>query len=296
MRSVVTRTIRNAAKAFRKTHAVIFLTLAMGVAACSPGTLPGTPSALTVGGGGARYNGTITTRRLGGSYTINELAQGLTLSLTVRGADQISGRIDAGGNAGTLTGTLSGNLASGTFQATILIPTPAQQGGTSTVCDGRGTVTGTLAGLNLTLNASSVSYENCPGLTTSAQAQAVAVSPIPGVTGSRANVVISILGGTHVAAGICPGGAPGFPFTVEIAETAGINVTLDSTFTAEERRGSGAVSVNTLDMPFTDLQGGTRRTYGACSPAVGTYQAFVSGTDTNGNRIHAASPLVSLGS
>ena len=65
------------------------------MAACSPGTLPGTPSALTVGGGGARYNGTITTRRIGGGYTINELAQALKLSLTVRGADQISGRIDS---------------------------------------------------------------------------------------------------------------------------------------------------------------------------------------------------------
>jgi len=285
MRSVVTRS-----------RAFFFLALALGAMACSPGTLPGTPSALAVGGGGARYNGTITTRRLGGTYTINELAQGLTLSLTLRGADQISGRLDAGGNAGTLTGTLTGNLASGTFQATILIPTSAQAGATTTVCDGRGTVTGTLAGLNLTLTATSVTYDNCPGLTTSSQAQAIAVSPIPGVTGNRANVVISILGGTRVAAGICAAGIPGFPFTVEIAETAGINVTLDSTFTAEERRGGGAVSVNTLDMPFTDLQGGTRRTYGACSLAAGTYQAFVSGTDANGNRIRAASPLVSLGS
>jgi hypothetical protein len=284
MRSVVIRT-----------RAAFFLTLGLGAAACSPGTLPGTPSALTVGGGGARYNGQITTRRISGAYTINELAQGLTLSLTVRGADQISGRIDAGGNAGTLTGTLSGNLASGTFQATLLIPTSAQQGGTSTVCDGRGDVTGTLSGLNLTLTSTSITYDNCPGLTTNSQAQAIAVSPIPGVTTNRANVVVSILGGARVALGICPGGLPGFPFTVEIAETVGIDVTLDSTFVAEERRGGGAVSVNTLDMPFTDLQGGTRRTYGACSLAAGTYQAFLSGTDANGNRIRAASPLVSLG-
>lgn len=273
----------------------LLVTLALLAPACSPGTLPGTPSALTVGGGGARYNGTITTRRIGGTYTINEAALGLTLSLTVRAPDQISGRVEVGGNVGTLSGTLSGNLAVGTFQATMLIPTPATQGGTSTVCEGRGQVTGTLAGLNLTLTSTTITYDNCPGLTTNSSAQAVAVSPIPGLTGNRANVVISILGGTRVSAGICPGGFPGYPFTVEIAETAGVNVTLDSTLVTEERRTTGVVSVNTFDMPFTDLPGGERRTYGACSPVTGTYQAFISGTDANGNRLRAASPLVSLG-
>jgi hypothetical protein len=124
----------------------------------------------------------------------------------------------------------------------------------------------------------------------------VAVSPIPGAATNRANVVISIVGGTRVAAGLCPGGIPGFPFTVEIAETAGVNVTLDKTFTAEERRTTGTVSVTTVDMPFTDLQGGTRRTYGACSLVAGTYQAFISGVDAIGNRMRAASPLVTLGS
>ena len=60
MRSVVTRI-----------RAASFLTLVLlAAAACSPGTLPGTPSALTVGGGGGRYNGTITTRRIGGMATI----------------------------------------------------------------------------------------------------------------------------------------------------------------------------------------------------------------------------------
>jgi hypothetical protein len=279
-----------------RTRAAFILTLALAAAAaCSPGTLPGTPSTLAVGGGGARYNGTITTRRIGGTYTINEAALGLTLSLTVRAPDQISGRVEVGGNVGTLNGTLSGNLATGTFQATMLIPTSAQQGATSTVCDGRGQVTGTLAGLNLTLTSTSITYDNCPGLTTSSQAQAIAVSPIPGATPNRANVVISILGGTRVAAGICPGGIAGYPFTVEIAETAGVNVTLDSTFTAEERRSTGAVSITTVDMPFTDLLGGTRRTYGACSIAAGTYQAFVNGTDANGNRIRTSSPIVSIG-
>lgn len=276
--------------------AFVVVALALGTSmACSPGTLPGTPSAVTVGGGGARYNGTITTRRVGGAYTINELGQQLVLSLTMRGTEQISGRIEFGGTFGTLTGTLTGSLAAGSFQATILISTLAQQGGATTLCDGRGDVTGTLSGVNLTLNSASVTYDNCPGLTTSTQAQAVAVSPIPGASTDRANVVISILGGTHVAAGLCPGGLPGFPFTVEIAETAGINVTLDSTFVAEERGTNGTLSVNSFDMPFTDLPGGQRRTYGACSVVSGTYQAFISGTDGNGNRIRTASPLVSLG-
>jgi hypothetical protein len=283
--------------ALTRTHAAVLLTLAVVAAAsCSPGTLPGTPSLLTVGGGGGRYNGTITTRRVGGNYTINEAAQALTLSLTLRGSDQISGRIDVNGNIGTLTGTLTGNLAGGSFQATMLVPTSAQQGATTTVCEGRGTVVGTLSGVNLSFTSTAVSYDNCPGLTTSSTAQAVAVSPIPDSVPNRANVLISILGGTRVPAGTCAGGVPGFPFTVEIAETMGIDVTLDDTFVAEERRGSGVVTSTTSDMPFTDLAGGSRRTIAVCSLVSGTYQAFVSGTDALGNRIHAASPVVIIGS
>ena len=121
-------------------------------------------------------------------------------------------------------------------------------------------MSGTLSGLNLVFNAPSVTYGNCPGLTTTSQGQAVAVSPIPGSTPNRANVVISILGGTR-----CPRHmrqwSSWFPFTVEIAETNGINVTLDPTFIAEERHGGGNATTSTVDMPFTDLAGGTRRTY-----------------------------------
>jgi hypothetical protein len=280
----------------QRIRASFFSMLALVAAtACSPGTLPGTPSALTVGGGGARYNGTLTTRRIGGNYSISELAQALTLSLTVRGADQITGRIDAITNTGSLTGTLTGSLALGSFQATMLVSTTAQQGAATTTCEGRGDVSGTLSGLNLTLTSTSVTYDNCPGLTTSSQAQAVAISPIPGAPINRANVVISIIGGAHVARGTCAGGIPGYPFTVEIAETTGVDVTLDPTFVAEERRGGGGVSTSTQDMPFTDLPGGTRRTYDVCSPTTGTYQAFITGTDAGGTRIRTASPLVTLG-
>jgi hypothetical protein len=280
----------------RRAHASSFLILALvTAAACSPGTLPESPSVVSVGGGGARYNGTMTTRRIAGNYSIVEGTQTLSLSLTIRGTDQIQGRIDSGGNAGSLTGTITGNLASGSFQATLLIVTPAQQGGAAISCEGRGDVTGTLAGLNLTLTATSVTYGNCPGLTTSSQAQAVAVSPIPGSTPNRANVVISVIGSTHVAAGTCPSGAQGFPFTVEIAETNGINVTLDSTFVAEETHGGGGKTTTTSDMPFTDLLGGTRRTFNVCSLTAGTYQSFISGTDAGGTRIQAASPVVTFG-
>ena len=115
--------------AVRRIRASSLLMLALvTAAACSPDTLPDTPSLVTVGGGGARYNGTITTRRLpGGNFTIVEGVQSLSLSLTVRGTDQINGRLEAG-STGSLTGTLTGNLASGSFQATLLISTPAQQG------------------------------------------------------------------------------------------------------------------------------------------------------------------------
>ena len=65
------------------------------------------------------------------------------------------------------------------------------------------------------------------------KAQAVAVSPIPGPGGNRANVVITIAGGPAVARSSCSSGAPGFPFTVEIAESTGIAVTFDSTFVVD---------------------------------------------------------------
>jgi hypothetical protein len=261
--------------------------------ACSPGTLPGSPSPIAVGGGGARYNGTITYRRLAGNYTVSESAQPLSLSLVMRGADQISGRFEAGQSTGTLTGIVSGNLAGGTFQATALVINTATMGGTTTSCEGRGQVTGSLSGVTLTWSAGSITYDNCPGLSTTTQVQAVAVSPIPGGSGRNANLSITILGNTTVVRSTC-GGLPGYPFTIEIAETAGIDVTLDPTFLVEERRNFGAVSITTLDMPFTDVDGGSRRTYNACSPVAGTYQAFFSGTDANGNRIRVASPIVTM--
>jgi hypothetical protein len=76
---------------------------------------------------------------------------------------------------------------------------------------------------------------------------------------------------------------------------AGVNVTFDSRFRIEERQGSSVTTSSELDMPFSSITGGTRRTYAACSPVAGSYQAFFSGTDANGNRVRVASPVVTLG-
>lgn len=268
---------------------------AASLAGCSPSRLPGTPSPILAAGGGGRYNGTITVRRLGGAYTITETTQSLVLSLVVRDADQITGRFEAGESTGTIQGRLTGNLAGGSMQATTLISTVARQAAGTVTCEGRGEVTATLAGANLTWTTGTIAYDNCPGLTATSQAQAVAVSPIPGGSVTRAMVVIGLPGGTIVPRGTCLGGSPGYPFAVEITETKGVRVTFDETFQVEERRNFGAVSTSQLDMPFRDLSGGGRRTYQACSPQAGTYQAFFSGTDANNNRFRVATPIVTLG-
>lgn len=289
--------MRNTITSTRGSALVLAALAALSVAAgCSPGTLPGSPSPVVAGGGGARYNGSITVRRIGGNYVLNEASQLFVLSLVTGNTDQITGRFESGSNTGTISGTLSGNLASGSIQATILVSTSAQQGGSQMTCEGRGAVSGTLAGVDFSWDATSITYDNCPGLSTSSSAQAVAVSPIPGASGNRANIVIGIVGGTSVTAGSCSSGGVGFPFTVEITETAGIGVTFDPTFTAEERRGGGVLVTSTLDMPFVELPGGGQRTYTICSRVPGTYQAFFTGLDSNGNQVRVASPVVNLGS
>lgn len=262
-------------------------------AACSPGALPGSPSPILVGGGGGRYNGSITYRRLGGNYTISEFSQSLALSLVLRSGDEIVGRFEAGGAIGTIQGTLAGDLANGTFRATILVTTSATQGGVTTNCEGRGDITGTLSGVTLVWSGGTITYDNCPGLSTSSAAQAIAVSPIPGSSGNRANLTVTVLNGTSIARTTC-GGGPGYAFTVEMAETAGIKVIFDDTFRIEERKSFGEISRTDTDMPFSELQGGSRRAYEVCSQTSGTYQAFFSGNDASGNRIRVATPLVTM--
>jgi hypothetical protein len=279
-------------------HTLLVLTafaIAASAAACSPGTLPGSPSPVLIGGGGGRYNGSITFRRVGGSYTISEATQQLDLSLVLRDVNQITGSFQSGESTGTVQGVLAGDMANGTLDATVLVQSIARQGGAQTTCEGRGQITVTLSGVNLSWTGGSLAYDNCPGLTASSDVRAVAVSPIPGTFGTRSNVVITVLGGATVPRGTCPSGIAGYPFTVEMSETAGVNITFDATFRVEERRNAGGTSSNELDMPFSSLNGGSRRTYTACSPLAGTYQAFFSGTDANGNRIRVASPVVTLG-
>ena len=273
---------------------VVALVAVAAATGCSPGTLPGSPSPILVGGGGGRYNGSITYRRLAGSHAVAEGSQRLDVSLVLRDVNQITGRFESGESSGTVQGVLNGDMASGRFDATILVLTTARLGGSATTCEGRGQISGTLSGVNLSWTAGSISYDNCPGLTLSSQAQAVAVSPIPDVSGGRANLVITVLGGAVVRRGTCPDGTSGFTFTVEMAETAGVGVTFDATFRIEERQNSG-VSSNELDMPFTSIAGGTRRSYAACRTSPGVYQAFFSGTDANGNRIRVGSPVITLG-
>jgi hypothetical protein len=278
----------------RNAHGLLLVAATLIATACSPGTLPGSPTPILSGGGGARYNGSIVYRRLAGGFAIDEGSQTFNLSLVVRDANQITGRFESGNGIGTISGLLTGDLASGTFDATMLVQTTATQVAGQNVCEGRGEVTGRMTGRELTFAAGPITYENCPGLTVSSQAQAVAVSPIPGEFGGRANVVITVLGGTTVSRGTCGNGIPGFPFTVEMSETSGIDVTWDAQFLVEERRNFGVATSTSLDMPFTALDGGSRRTYGACSPVPGTYQAFFSGGDANGNRIRIASPVVTF--
>jgi hypothetical protein len=275
--------------------AIVATTTMVAAVACSPGTLPGSPSPIRAAGGGGRYNGTIVTRRVAGPYTINEGAQAFNLSVVLRPDAQLTGQFNAGETAGSMQGVLDGTLNGGTYHATVLVQTVARQGTATSSCEGRGDITIILSGASLSWSNGAIDYPNCPGLSVSSQAQATATTPIPAASGGLANVVVTILGGAAIARSTCGGAVSGFPFTVEMQETAGVEVTFDSTFTIEERRNFGAITRTTLDMPFTNLTGGSRRTYSACSPTPGAYQAFFSGRDANGNRVHTASPVVTMG-
>jgi hypothetical protein len=142
-------------------------------------------------------------------------------------------------------------------------------------------------------------YDNCPGLNVTSAAQAVSVSPIPETQTAHANVTITVEPGTTIQPGAACAGtsatSKGWRFTVTVAETSGVSVTLDSTFIGEQRTpGSSVVSSTTLDTPFRTLDGGSRRTYDGCSPQSGTYQAFFSGVDATGTKVRFATPLVTL--
>lgn len=274
---------------------------------CSPGTLPGAPSRVEFGGGGGRYDGRISYRRLGGNFILDESLQEMTLSLQLTTSDQFSASFRSPNSQGTLVGTLNGALNNGTFRATVLVSVNATQGTASSpgsplashggahACEGRGEAAGTFSGPNLTWTIGSITYTNCPGLTTSSQADARAVSPVPAPQPLRANVVITIGPSTTIRRGTCFDGSSGFPFVAEVAETAGVSVTFDRTIIVEERReGSPTVQTSQLDNPLTTLPGGERRRFAGCGTAPGTYQAFLTGRDANGNAVRAAAPLLTF--
>jgi hypothetical protein len=265
----------------------------VAAAACSPGSLPGSPSPLSLVGGAARYDGTLVYRRLAGGFQIDTSARRLDMSIVLGSSDQLSGRFEAGETTGTLQASLDGTMSSGHFQGTILVSTPASAGGASSVCEGTGEVSGDFSGRDVVWSASEILYHNCPGLIVGSQAQGVAVSPVPGASRGEANVVVTVLPSTSVRPGGCATGGAGWPFTVVAAENAGVDVRLDATFTVEERTAAGATR-STVTTPFTALVGGTRREYAVCAAVPGTYQAFFSGIDARGRRVRFATPLVNL--
>jgi len=283
---------------------------AVTVGACSPGSLPGSPSPILTGGGGGRYSGTIAYRRVAGSFAIDESAQSLTMSIVLSAEDQLAAEFDStGGSRGSLAGRVTGALNDGTFLATLIISMPAETpagaliGLTANVfrpraavtCAGRGEATGRLSGAEVTWTIDRITYDNCAGLVTSLDARANALSPIP-QPAARASVVLTVLPGTSVPRGRCENGEDGFPFTVEVAERSGIGFTFDDTIVVEERRAGQVTSTRRLDNPFTTLGAGERRRHSACSPFPGTYQAFFSGRDARGNALRFASPIVTFGS
>ena len=286
--------------------------VAISVASCSPGSLPGSPSSILTGGGGGRYDGTMSYRRLGGNVLIDESNQRMTMALSLGASDQFTAQFDSSsGSRGSFQGRINGALNNGTFQATILVSIPATGVGSpipfgpftfrpfadaGNLCEGRGEATGSFSGLNFSWTVGTITYSNC-ALLTSAQAAATAVSPIPQTqpaASARANVVITIYPSTTIRRGTCPDGKSGFPFTVEIAETAGVAVTLDDTLIVEQRRGGQVVSTEREDNPLTSLGAGQRRRYAACSEDTGTYQAFFTGKDAHGNSIRFSTPLITF--
>jgi hypothetical protein len=279
---------------FRVVFTVALAALAASAFGCSRGSLPGSPSPLGPVGGGARYDGTLTYTRLSGGFQIDTGTRRLDLSIVLGTGDELSGHFQAGDTNGSLQALLDGTMSAGRFEGTILVTTPASAGSTSAVCEGAGRVSGDFSGRTVAWRASDIAYDNCPGLVVGSQAQGTATSPVPGTVNGRANVVVTVRPSTRVHAGVCPSGTSGWPFTVIVAENAGVSLTLDDTFIVEERPTAGSSTRTIVDTPFRPLAGGARREYEVCARSPGTYQAFFAGNDSRGNRVRFASPVVTL--
>ena len=174
----------------------------------------------------------------------------------------------------------------------MLVSTSAQQGATPTTCEGRGQVTGTLSGVNLTLTSTSMTYDNCPGPDDQLAGAGGRRQPDSGSAGNRANVLDldprrHARRRRHVRERL-----PGF--SVHRGDCRNRRHQRHARPDVRRRRAPRhrcRVRQHARHAVYGPA-GGSRRTYGACSPVAGTYQAFFSGTDANGNRIRAASPLV----
>jgi hypothetical protein len=253
----------------------------------------------------------MTYRKTGGTFQINESPQGLVMSISLGSlSDQFTATFRAGATSGSLQGVISGSLVDGTFRATVLVTVPAETAptsGTSALapraivpCEGTGEATGRFNGTNVSWDIGAITYSNC-SLSTSTTATAVATTPVPpplpAAEKPKANVVITILPGTSLRRSTCADGRPGYAFTVEIAEIGGVGVRLDDRIVVEERRPGQPLRTTSEENPFTRLEAGERKRWSACedTQSTGTYQAFFSGTDDNGNRIRFASPLITLG-
>lgn len=278
----------------RWTACLFLFTLVMPAYHCSRGALPGSPTPANAVGGAARYRGTLTYTRLTGGFVVDPPRQRLDLSMVLGATDQLAGRFEAEGSTGSLQGVIQGTLSAGSFTATLLVSTQVSGSGGGRLCEGTGQVSGEFTGRDVTWRASDVIYDNCPGLVAQSEADAEAFSPVPGTYPGRANVVVTVRPSPSVVRGTCGNGSQGWPFTVVAAETGGIDVQLDQTFTVEERSASGVPSRSVVETPFRSLAGGGQREYAVCAPSAGTYQAFFSGNDVRGNRVRFASPLITL--
>ena len=264
--------------------------LALAIASCSPGTLPGSPTPFTPGGG-ARYSGTMTIARVAGSQSFGTGQRPLDLSLVLGPMNQLTGQFAAGDAVGSLTAELSGSLTTGTFVGQILISLPVTQAGAAVTCDGIQDVEGTFSGGSVTFAASfPLGYRVCPGLLTTVSAAATAISPVPGAIGNRANVIVTVSPGTTIAEGTCESGV-GYGFTITLVETAGVAVTFD----ADYRLIQFDEPIVDVSMPVTGIGGGGRRSFTVCRASAGLFQAVFRGRDDNGNTVLAASPVLTVG-
>jgi len=229
----------------------------------------------------------MTIARIAGSGSFNTGSRPLDLSLVLGPKDSLTGQFSAGDAVGSLTAQLTGSLTTGSFSGQILLSLPVD----SATCDGIQQVEGTFTGGNLAFATSvPLSYPNCSGLATTVGATASAISPVPGRSGNRANVIVTVSPGTTIPEGTCESGA-GFGFTIALEETSGVEAEFDPTYLLLQFDAPPA----DVSMPLSRLEAGARQSFTVCRASSGFFQAVFRGRDSNGNRSLALSPVLTLG-